>query len=477
MRKQSWFTILITVALLANLVVGYRVYSNDQVREGEDKALAKIAIMMRVLHLIRQDYVLPDSTDYELLITNALHGMVSSLDPHSSYLEPADFGDMIESTEGQFGGLGVLVTVRDGFLTVISPMEGTPGAKAGLLPGDLIVEIDGQSTEGEKLEFSVRRLKGLPGTQVTIKVVREGGQPFSLTIERAIIEVPSVKHAQMLRNGIAYVRIAQFDDNTVSGLQEALKEFRKQEMKGLVVDLRSNPGGLLRSAVDVCSLFLERRKLVVSTEGRRPSQNEKFETGGGPKYLEVPLAIIVNGGSASAAEIVAGCLQDWERAVLVGEKTFGKGSVQNLIQLPDGSALRLTTAMYYTPSRRVIHEHGIEPDVPVPLSVAEQLVLVERQRQANGQPVVDPAIDPQLARALESLESYRIFQGVRRVAPKPVAEVAAGEGVVAEPAGRIDRNDRIDPIDRMEQPERPERPEQPEQPEQPDQAVEPERQP
>lgn len=441
MNRSRIFLSLVAFGLAVNLAIGYRVYSSDEVREGEDLALQKITVMMRVLHLIRQDYVDPEATGYEALLTDAIHGMVGALDPHSSYLEPSDYSDMMDSTEGEFGGLGILIGVREGYLTVIAPMEDTPGARAGLLPGDRIIMIDGVSTENEKLGQSIQRLKGEPGTDVTLTISRRAEPEFDVVVTRAIIQVPSVKNNELLNGDTGYVRLTQFDEKTAGGLEEALREMKKAGMKSLIVDLRNNPGGLLRSAVEVASFFLPKGRLVVYTEGRRPSQVERFETSGGDKYDKLPMVVLVNGGSASASEILAGCLQDWERAVIIGETTFGKGSVQSVIQLPDGSALRLTTAKYYTPSRQLIHENGIDPDIEVSLSDEQLRNLIERQRGMEGMKAVDPENDPQLARALETIESYGVLQGKRkanpeqRAAAEPDPEEGKSERDQDSPAG------------------------------------------
>ncbi|MDT8390107.1 MAG: S41 family peptidase [Lentisphaeria bacterium] len=405
MNRRSLIFSLFALALAVNLLVGYRVYSNDELQNGDAAAFEKIAIMMRVLHLIRQDYVDEDLVDYERLLTNAMHGMVESLDPHSGYMEQDAYDDMMESTEGEFGGLGVLITIRDGALTVIAPMEGGPSARAGILPGDKIVKINGVVMGDKNLSGAVGELRGEPGTLVTITIKRGDKEPFDITIERSIIEVPSVKNARLLADGVGYIRVTQFDEKTAPGMKAALKDLTSQGMTSLILDLRNNPGGLLTSAVDVASFFLPKDALVVSTVGRRASQNKRYETTGGDKYETVPLFILVNGGSASASEIVAGCLRDWRRAVLIGEKTFGKGSVQSVIKLSDGSALRLTTAKYFTPSKVVIHDKGIEPNIEVTMTDEELMDLITRQRNGETGEAVDPEKDKPLAKALEIIQN------------------------------------------------------------------------
>ncbi len=398
--------------LLVNLVIGFRVYAREADRTGEHEAFEKISVMMRVLHLIRQDYVDPDKIDFKRLIYGALQGMVSSLDPFSSFMPPDEYKDMMQSTEGEFGGLGVVVTVRDGFLTVVAPISGTPGSRAGLRAGDQIIKIEQRSTENMDLQQAVKQLKGPPGTQVQITIRRPStGETRDLTITRAVISVPSVKDVRMLDGDIGYVRITQFNDPTPERLEKALLDLsRGRRLNGLVIDLRNNPGGLLDAAVQACALFLPPKSLVVYTEGRRPSQKrEYFTTRKGRKFMDVKIAILVNRGSASAAEIMSACLQDYHRAVLVGERTFGKGTVQNVMELPDGSALRLTVAKYYTPSRRVIHHHGIEPDIKVKLSDEEFGKLIDAQSAVGDEKGKVQFEDRQLERAVETLKSYQAF--------------------------------------------------------------------
>ncbi len=398
---------LSAVLLALNALVGFTVFAAGPENKQEEDAFERMRVMMRVMQLIRQNYVDEAKADPGDLIYNALKGMVGSLDPFSSFMEPSEYHSMMEATEGQFGGLGVVVTIRDDVLTIVAPIEGTPGAKAGLLAGDQIVEIEGQTTRDFGVSDAVQRLKGEPGTRVNITIFRpETSETRQVTIERAIIEVPTVKDVRVLDHAIGYVRITQFSEPTAEKLREALKSLVGQEIRGLILDVRNNPGGLLESAVDVCSYFLPKGKLIVLTEGRRSSQKQEFKSDGGKKFpRRVPIVILVNGGSASAAEIVAGCLQDHGVAELIGEKTFGKGSVQNVIGLPDGSALRLTTAKYYTPSRRVIHENGITPDIKVEISKEEQQKLLEQQMQGDTF-----IIDSQLRRALENLHTYLTYR-------------------------------------------------------------------
>ncbi len=406
-RHRTLLLAGLAVVLAANLMVGYRVYAAETAKAGEDEAYEKVSVLMQVLYLIRKDYVNADKVGYRDLVYNALHGMVRSLDPFSDFMPPDEYGAMMESTEGEFGGLGIIVSAKDEVLTIVSPIDDTPGSRAGLQAGDQIVKIDGVSTLGMKLDEAVSKLRGEPGTRVTLTIRRPStGETRDYTIERAKIPLHSVKDARVLPGTrIGYVRITQFSDPTAGELREAMEKLEAEGIDAVVIDLRNNPGGLLPSAVEVCSYFLEPDTLIVSTEGRQPSQKQEFRTHKrGYRFPRKPVALLINGGSASAAEIMAGCLKDWGRAILVGEKTFGKGSVQNVIPLPDGSALRLTTAMYYTPSRQVIHEHGIVPDVEEKLSASEYAAVFE----GTARPGENPA-DRQLRRAVDILKSYDIY--------------------------------------------------------------------
>lgn len=450
-RRNLWLVVL-TGILVVNLGIGFCVFSRESEANGDREAFEKVGILMQVLHLIRQDYVHPEKVSYTELLYGAMRGMTSELDPFSEFMTAEEYRGMMEVTEGKFGGLGVTVVVRNGVLTVVAPIEGSPGAKAGIQPGDLIIKIGDKLTQELELSSAVNQLKGDPGSKITITIYRPATKKTQeMTIERAVIDLPSVTHAQMLDGQVGYVRITEFSEPTGAKLAEALRRLEQQKATALILDLRNNPGGLLESAVEVCSLFLPNGKLAVFTEGRRPSQKQEFTTLDRNRYKfpDVPVVILVNQGSASAAEIVAGCLQDWNRAVLVGEKTFGKGSVQNLIELADGSALRLTTAMYYTPSKRVIHEHGIEPTIKVALAEGPNPATEDPEEAAEmAMSRPDPAKDRQLRRALEAVKSYEIFLNAKSAvkqasppapatpkAPAPaLVPVTGGDGKVPGPA-------------------------------------------
>jgi len=328
-----------------------------------------------------------DKTGYEDLAYNALRGMLAELDPHSDFMDPKDFTAMQQDTKSEFGGLGVVVGMKNDRLTIVAPMEGTPGFRAGLLPGDVILEIDGQSSEKMTLRDAVDKLRGAPGTEVEIAVAREKeSEPMKFRMEREVIKVPSVRGARMLETGagprIGYVRVTQFSEPTGKEFARALADLEKQGMDALVLDLRFNPGGLLTAAVDVAGEFVPSGSLVAYTEGRSAAAERRYlAPGKGHKARSYPVAVLINGSSASGAEIVAGALKDTGRALLVGETTFGKGSVQSVISLPDGSAVRLTTAKYFTPGKQPIHEKGVSPHVRATMSADDEARLLALRRQ------------------------------------------------------------------------------------------------
>ena len=393
----------------------------QQVQPADDSAYSSIRVFTSALELIRQDYVDEKKISFHDLTYGAMRGMLGALDPHSQFMDPEDFKGMQDDTKSQFGGLGVVVSAKDGNLVIVSPMEDTPGFRAGLLPGDQILKIDGASAEKMDLGDAIAKLRGDPGQKVTLTILRPATREIKdYTMERAIIKVPSVKDTRILGPEIAadykmgYLRITQFNEPTAADLGKRLDELEARGMQALVIDLRYNPGGLLNSAVDVCGQFLPPHTMVVSTEGRMPSQKRVYWTSDtGKEHPSYPIAILINGSSASGAEIVAGALKDLGRAILVGETTFGKGSVQSVMQLPDGSALRLTTAKYYTPSHQVIHEHGVTPNIQATLTADEErlLMLSRREDLLSEDDKKDLAgfRDPQLDRAVDALKGVMIY--------------------------------------------------------------------
>jgi carboxyl-terminal processing protease len=381
---------------------------------------------------VRHNYV--ESTDSRELIFGAIRGMLEALDPHSSFMPPDLYKEMQIETQGSFGGLGIEITVRERYLTVVAPIDGTPADRAGIVAGDRIIRIDGVPTKDMTLVDAVRKLRGPKGTPVTITILREGQDPFDVTVTRDIIEVHSVRTSD-LGEGIGYVRLISFQERTSRDLQEELKALREKGMRGLVLDLRNNPGGLLTQAVQIADLFLEKGKLIVYTEGRAKSQNLSFvDQHDNPQ--DFPMVVLVNKGSASASEIVAGALQDHQRAVVVGTQTFGKGTVQTVIPLNDGSGLRLTTAKYFTPNKRAIDGAGLTPDIVVeppkpPTTTKNQGPTKDRRQETIGEQegdpsrplgrsAPDPKDDPQLGRAVEVLKAILIYERT------PGGKVASG---------------------------------------------------
>lgn len=326
--------------------------------------LEELRTFAEVMDRIKAAYVEP--VDDKTLLENAIKGMLGNLDPHSAYLEPEAFAELQESTSGEFGGLGIEVGTEDGFIKVVSPIDDTPASKAGIQPGDLIVKIDGQPTKGLSLMEAVDKMRGKAGSKINLTLVREGGKPFDVELTRAVIKVKSVR-SQLLEDGYGLIRISQFQVNTGEEVGKALAKLRKdngQKLRGLVLDLRNNPGGVLQAAVEVADHFLK-KGLIVYTEGRIANSELRFNADPADASEGVPLVVLINGGSASASEIVAGALQDHKRGVLMGTDSFGKGSVQTVLPLNNDRALKLTTALYFTPNGRSIQAQGIVPDIEV----------------------------------------------------------------------------------------------------------------
>src|SRR5213082_2739438 len=408
---------LLALALLFS--IGFHsLFAADQ---DEDSGYSQIAIFAKAVQLIRQDYVDGNKTSYHDLITAALKGMLGSLDPHSQFMDPNDFRDMQEDTRSRFNGLGIEVAIKNGLPTVVTPMEDTPAARAGILSGDQILKINGTSTERMDLQDVINHLRGTPGQKISLTLIRPSTKEVKdYALERAEIKVQSVKGARLLDPDltgafkIAYVRLIQFNEPTADELSKALDQLQKQGMQALILDLRNNPGGLLNSAVDVCAQFLPPNTKVVSTQGRVASQQHDYSTSGVKKERSnFPMVVLINEGSASGAEIVAGALKDLRRAVLVGETTFGKGSVQNVMQLPDGSAVRFTTAKYYTPSKQVIQGNGVTPNIRVPMSAEQEHALFTFRNADNVKPDEEKNIikakDPQTLRAIDALKGVMIY--------------------------------------------------------------------
>ena len=419
--KRKILYCFLGLLLVFNLAVGVKVLTSSAAADSDDAGYENLTVFTRALQLIRQDYVDPNKIGYKDLTYSALRGMLGSLDPHSQFMQPTDFRDMQDETRSEFGGLGIVVSTKDGVITVVSPMEDTPGFRAGILPGDQILRINGTTTEKMSLQDAIDLLRGDPGQKVTLTIFRPSNKETKdYVLQREIIKVASVKDAKILDQSITgnfkigYLRITQFNEPTAQELAQKLNELQAKGMQALVVDLRYNPGGLLTSAVDVCGLFLPPKTMVVYTEGRDASQRREYDTAKNEKQRSnFPMVLLVNSGSASGSEIVAGALKDLNRAILVGETTFGKGSVQSVIQLPDGSALRLTTAKYYTPSKQVIHEKGITPNIKASLLPDQERALLLRRRDGplspDEQKIVNEQKDSQLDRAVDALKGVMIY--------------------------------------------------------------------
>jgi len=332
-----------------------------------------IEIFTEVLQRIEEEYVEPQDT--QELIYGAIKGMIQELDPHSSFMSKPEYKDLQDETNGSFSGVGIEIAIRDNILTVVSPIEGTPAFKAGLKALDKIIRIDGKSTMDMTIFDAIKHIRGPQGTPVTLTISRKGeDKPIDFVITRDVIPLRSVK-SYSLSPEVGYVRISTFQANTVEDLYNALRELEKVSIEGLILDLRNNPGGLLSQAIGVSDLFLD-SGIIVSTKGRKPEQNAEVSARKNGDKRDYPIVVLVNGGSASASEIVAGALQDNQRALIVGTRTFGKGSVQVIITLADGSGLRLTTARYYTPSGRSIQASGITPDLEI-----EYVPVVEEEKE------------------------------------------------------------------------------------------------
>jgi len=391
----------------------------------------KLKIFSDVLTIIKKNYV--DDINNEEVIYNSIKGMVSNLDPHSSFMTPDLYKELQVETKGRFGGLGIEITMKDGILTVVSPIEDTPAFRAGIKTGDQIIKIKDEPTKSMTLMDAVKRMRGTPGTKITITVLRKGiSEPKVFTVIRDIIKIRSVKH-DILEDDFGYIRITQFQENTVQDFKKALSSVEAGEtaLKGLVLDLRGNPGGLLDQAVKISDEFLD-AGLIVYTEGRIESQKMQFHAKKNETRHEYPIVVLVNAGSASASEIVAGALQDHGKAVIVGTQTFGKGTVQTIFPLDDGSGLRITTAKYYTPSHRSIQEKGITPDIIVEDSVPEasstEKIKYIREKdlknhfkaveddgagaadESNKENSQEKSSDPPLDTAINILKSWDLFQ-------------------------------------------------------------------
>ena len=360
------------------------------VRAAVDKTYEQLKLMIDVMGLINANYV--EIKENKDLVTGAIHGMVGTLDPFSQFLEPDAYKEMKSETEGEFGGIGIRISTKNEWLTVITPLPGTPAYRAGILPEDRIIKVDTKSIYRISVEEAIKYLRGAPGTKVTISIAREGVKdPIEFILTRELIKIETIR-SKMLDSEIGYIRLSEFSANSNKDLNKALSGLKNEGMKYLILDLRNNPGGLLDTAVDVCQDFLEEGKLIVFTQGREKESRKDYLSKGKSPYTKLPLIVLVNRGSASGSEIVAGAVQDLKRGLLIGTTTFGKGSVQSVYPLQEGNALRLTTAKYYTPSGRSIHRDektgigGVIPDfvIDVPKDVESKLYMQSEDLFAKG---------------------------------------------------------------------------------------------
>lgn len=369
---------------------------------------------VKVIKALQEKYV--EELDINTIFTNAYRGMMSELDPFSQYISPEELEELKIETEGEFEGLGIEVIVRHGLITVITPILDSPAFKAGILVGDRILKVDGIPTKDIAIRETVKLLRGKPGTTTTLTVLHEGeSMPVDITIQRAKIHVNSIRDVKMVdeTEKIGYLALINFQENTVDDLDKTVKELLKQGMEGLILDLRFNPGGLLSAAVGVSDRFLK-KGVIVSTRGRGPDQNILYRARRSGSYPDFPLVVLVNNGSASASEIVAGAIKDNKRGLLVGMKTFGKGSVQSLVPIREGNAaLKLTTAKYYTPSGECIHEKGIEPDIEIQLDFSQMRELqVELSAAKIGRKAADKEKEPPLFKDLQLEKAIEVIKGM-----------------------------------------------------------------
>jgi len=414
MTKNAWklkFVILFTLIFLVGVSVGKGL---DKVLASSDSIYKELELFTDALNLVRENYV--EEVNTQEVIYGAIRGMLKTLDDHSAFLTPDEFKEFQVETRGSFGGLGIVISIVDERLTIISPIEDTPGWEAGLKEGDKIVEIDGESTEGITLYEAVSKLRGKKGTKVTIAVMREGWKkPKNFTIVRDIIKIESVKH-EIYDDNVVYIRITEFQERTASDLRDALDDIVDKtggDMKGIILDLRNDPGGLLSKAVEVSDVFLD-EGVIVSVKGRDSASDVVFSAHLEGTIPDLPIVVLVNGGSASASEIVAGALRDLKKAILVGTKTFGKGSVQTIIPMGDGSGLKLTTAKYFTPNGTSIHDVGIIPDivVEIPEPEEEEVVVEDGEVVVKEKEVTEEEeiVDIQLEKAKEVILNWSEYE-------------------------------------------------------------------
>ncbi|MDD5561414.1 MAG: S41 family peptidase [Candidatus Omnitrophica bacterium] len=421
MRKNILIGLLLTLLLLVG-VTG--VYSANK-KKNHDDLYRQVGLFSDTMAIINQEYV--EDTKPKDLIYGALKGMLASLDPHSQFMDPETYNELKVDTQGKFGGLGIEITIKDGVLTVITPIEDTPAWKAGIKANDHIVKINDELTREMTLMDAVKKMRGKPGEAVNLTILRDSEKKLlDFKITRDIIKIKDIKQARILEDGIGYIRLAEFRENTLKELNNALSTLSKQKLNALIIDLRNNPGGLLDVAVKVAGRFIPPDKMIAYTKGRQRDQDFEFLSGDKNAILDLPLVILINEGSASGSEIVAGVLQDYKRAIIIGNKSFGKGSVQTVIPLGDGSALRLTTSHYFTPSGKIIHGKGITPDIQVDsnegsnnkaaqvnISKTDEIFKEVESVEKKGklpEGTFDYKNDPQIMRAVNTLRAIELYK-------------------------------------------------------------------
>ncbi len=433
MAKERFSTVLISgLTLTAILFVGIFIGKGGDQTGHASESYEELQVFAEVLSQVKKHYV--EETKTKDLVQGALRGMLAGLDPHSSFMTTEMFKEMQVETKGEFGGLGIQIGIKDNRLTVIAPIEDTPAFAAGIQSGDTIIKVDDTPTKDLTLMEAVQHMRGPRGTSVTLTVIREGiEEPLEIAITRDIIKIQSVR-SKLLEGNMGYVRLTQFQEASAEDLTKELEKLSTRDLQGLILDLRNNPGGLLTAAVGVSEQFLEAGRLVVSIQGRNDKKIE-YRAGANSKHYEYPMIVLMNHGSASASEIVAAAMQDWGKAVVIGTTSFGKGSVQTILPLSDGSGLRLTTAKYYTPKGKSIHTIGVQPDIvidPKAIQIAKKdsdqsktdeksvAEKVEKTTKAEDkkptapedpnapQPV--PPEDVQLLKAVEMLKSWKVFK-------------------------------------------------------------------
>jgi carboxyl-terminal processing protease len=416
----------VVIALILGISVAvFFSFGNSAIdKKARDELYRQVGLFSDSLAIIQTDYV--DEVKPKDLIYGALKGMLSSLDPYSQFMDPDTYNELKVDTEGKFGGLGIEITIKDGLLTIVTPIEDTPAWKAGIKAGDRIVKINNELTRDITLTDAVKKLRGKPGEAINITILRESKKKIlEFKIARDIIKIKDIKEARILEDGIGYIRLIEFRENTPQDINIALENLSKSGMYAFILDLRNNPGGLLDVAARVADKFIEKGKIIVYTKSREPTQNLEFTSRSANPIINLPMVVLINEGSASGSEIVAGCLQDYKRAIILGTKSFGKGVVQTIIPLSDGSALRLTTSKYFTPLGKVIHGKGVIPDIVVEegkIELAEPSELkpekpqdvfeeIERKEKAKkDEKGFNYKSDNQLTRAVDVLRALNFYK-------------------------------------------------------------------